>query len=131
MNIQRLSESLYHIWRLRLEGQVTFRHGTNPDYLPASLFEEVQQHTRIVEQELNTVFFSRAQAYRFDTAVNEIKFHMPYVKTINRSGLFIVPIVGNKEDVERRLSMVKSEITNPALKRKYIELMNKEFRNAF
>lgn len=131
MNIQRLSEALYHIWRIRLEGQLTFAHGTNPDYLPASLFEQVKQHERIVEEELNSVFFSRAQAFRFDQAVNEIKFHMPYVKAINRSGLLINPIVGNKEELARRLELVQSQIKNTALKQKYINLMNKEFRNAF
>lgn len=131
MNIQRLSEALYHIWRLRLEGQLTFSHGTNPDYLPASLFEQVKQHERVVEEELNSVFFSRAQAFRFDQAVSEIKFHMPYVKAINRSGLLINPIVGNKEDLTRRLELVQSQINNVALKQKYINLMNKEFRNAF
>lgn len=131
MNIQRLSEALYHIWRIRLEGQLTFAHGTNPDYLPASLFEQVKQHERIVEEELNSVFFSRAQAFRFDQAVNEIKFHMPYVKAINRSGLLINPIVGNKEELARRLELVQSQINNTALKQKYINLMNKEFRNAF
>uniref|UniRef100_A0AAU8GFT0 Uncharacterized protein n=2 Tax=unclassified Rosemountvirus TaxID=2738372 RepID=A0AAU8GFT0_9CAUD len=131
MNIQRLSESLYHIWKLRLEGQLTFAHGNNPDYLPASIFEEVVQHTRIVEDELNSVFFTREVSAKFDKAVAEIKFKMPYVKSINRSGLFVHPIVGNKEEVERRREMINTNIKSLKLKRQYIELLNKEFRNAF
>ena len=131
MNIQRLSESLYHIWKLRLEGQLTFAHGNNPDYLPASIFEEVVKHTRIVEDELNSVFFTREVSAKFDKAVAEIKFKMPYVKSINRSGLFVHPIVGNKEEVERRREMINTNIKSLKLKRQYIELLNKEFRNAF
>lgn len=131
MNIQRLSESLYHIWKLRLEGQLTFAHGNNPDYLPASIFEEVVKHTRIVEDELNSVFFTREVSAKFDKAVAEIKFKMPYVKSINRSGLFVHPIVGNKEEVERRREMINTSIKSLKLKRQYIELLNKEFRNAF
>lgn len=131
MNIQRLSESLYHIWKLRLEGQLTFAHGNNPDYLPASIFEEVVKHTRIVEDELNSVFFTREVSAKFDKAVAEIKFKMPYVKSINRSGLFVYPIVGNKEEVKRRREMINTNIKSLKLKRQYIELLNKEFRNAF
>lgn len=131
MNIQRLSESLYHIWKLRLEGQLIFTHGTNPDYLPSSLFEEVVHHTRIVEQELNSVFFTREVSAKFDKAVAEIKFKMPYVKSINRSGLFVHPLVGTTEERERRRNMIESNIKSLSLKRKYINMMNEEFRNAF
>lgn len=131
MNIQRLSESLYNIWKLRLEGQLTFSHGNNPDYLPASLFEEVVQHTRIVEQELNTVFFTRAVSDRFDKAVAELKFRIPYIKTINRSGLFVLPIVGTPSEIERRRESIKTAISSLSAKKKYIEVLNKELRNAF
>lgn len=131
MNIQRLSESLYHIWRLRLEGQITYAHGTNPDYLPASLFEEVVQQTRIVETELNSVFFSRAVTERFDKALAEIKFRIPYIKTINRSGLFVLPIVGTRSEIERRKELIRTAITSKESKKKYIEILNKELRNAF
>lgn len=131
MNIQRLSESMYHIWRLRLEGQLTFSHGNNPDYLPASLFEQVVAHTRTIENEFNSVFFSRAVSDRFDKATAEIKFNMPYVKTINRSGLFLLPFVGSPSDIERRKETAATISTSPSYKKTIIELLNKEFRNAF
>lgn len=131
MNIQRLSESLYHIWRLRLEGQITFAHGNNPDYLPASLFEEVVKQTRVVEDELNSIFFSRAVTERFDKALAEIKFRIPYIKTINRSGLFVLPIVGTPSEIERRKELIKAAISSTVAKKKYIEILNKELRNAF
>ncbi|XAG95390.1 hypothetical protein SOI901_5 [Erwinia phage SOI901] len=131
MNIQRLSESLYHIWKLRLEGQITFAHGNNPDYLPASLFEQVLQHTRIVEQELNSVFFTRAVSDRFDKAVAELKFRIPYIRSINRSGLFVHPIVGTPSEVERRRELIKNTISSLSAKKQYIEVLNKELRNAF
>lgn len=131
MNIQRLSESLYHIWKLRLEGQITFAHGNNPDYLPASLFEQVLQHTRIVEQELNSVFFTRAVSDRFDKAVAELKFRIPYIRSINRSGLFVHPIVGTPSEIERRRELIKTTISSVSAKKQYIEVLNKELRNAF
>ena len=131
MNIQRLSESLYTIWKLRLEGQITFAHGNNPDYLPASLFEEVVKQTRAVERELDTVVFTSAVSRRFESALAEIRFKMPYIKTINRSGLFILPIVGTPSEVERRKEQIKLAINDLASKKKYIDLLNKELRNAF
>lgn len=131
MNIQRLSESLYHIWRLRIEGQIAFSRGDKADYLPASLFEQVVAQTRIVETELNSVFFSRDISDRFDKAVAEIKFNMPYVKSINRSGLFLHPFVGSPEEIERRKETAATISTSPSYKKTLIELLNKEFRNAF
>lgn len=131
MNIQRLSESLYHVWKLRLEGLITFSHGTNPDYLPASLFEQVVSHTRVIEHELNSVFFNREVTAKFDKALAEIKFRIPYIRTINRSGLFVLPLVGNREELARRKETIMTAINCAATKKKYIDILNKELRNAF
>lgn len=131
MNIQRLSESLYHIWRIRLEGLITYAHGNNPEYLPTSMFEEVLSHTRVVEHEFNSVFFNREVTAKFDKALAEIKFRIPYIKTINRSGLFVLHIVGTPSEINRRKELIRTAIESKEMKKKYIDILNKELRNAF
>ena len=131
MNIQRLSESLYHIWSLRLQG-VSQNTGYNtPDYIPDGLFSRVMYHTRLVEKELTSVHFNAALLRDFKNAVDTLRVRLPYIKTINTSGLFLVPLVGNTEERELRRAQMAKDAVSYELRKKFITLANEEFRNVF
>lgn len=130
MNIQRLSESLYHIWHIRLEAQLlSDRHGT--DFIPDEQFGRLLNHSKRVDIELSKVHFNQAMSDRFEKAVDKIRTKIPYVKNINRSGLFVLPIVGTSTEIERRKLQVSADINSFDMKKKFITLANEEFRNAF
>lgn len=130
MNIQRLSESLYHIWHIRLEAQLlSDNRGT--DFIPDDKFGRLLNHSKRVEVELSKVHFNKALSDRFEKAVQNIRIKIPYIKTINRSGLFVLPIVGTPSEIERRKLQVSADINSFDMKKKFIMLANEEFRNAF
>lgn len=130
MNLQRVAESYYHIWILRLQGQIDYVNTTGrDDYLPASSFEQVCQLTKVIEGEFDKVRFTRAVQNAFTNFETTMRCKFPFIKRISRNSLFIVPFPVGKERydvIERARHIVWSTET----KRKFIETVCKELRDA-
>lgn len=130
MNLQRVAESYYQIWILRLQGQIDFVNNTGrEDYLPADAFEKVCQLSKTIESEFDSVKFTRDIQQAFINFETTMRCKFPFIKRISRTGLFIVPFPVGKEryDVVDRAQHV---IWSTETKRKFIETVCKELRNA-
>ncbi|HBU2310269.1 hypothetical protein VBJ55_22495 [Enterobacter hormaechei] len=130
MNLQRVAESYYHIWILRLQGQIDFVNNTGrEDYLPADAFAKVCQYAKDIEYEFDKVKFTAGVQRAFTAFETTMRCKFPYIKRISRTGLFIVPFPVGKDRydvVERARHIIWSTET----KRKFIETVCKELRDA-
>ncbi|QJQ40004.1 hypothetical protein vBSenM1_04 [Salmonella phage vB_SenM-1] len=130
MNLQRVAEAYYRIWILRLEGQIDYVNTVGrEDYLPASSFQEVCNLAQTLEHEFDKVKFTREVQNNFINFETTMRCKFPFIKRISRTGLFIVPFPVGKDrwDV---LEQARHIIWSTETKRKFIETVCKELRNA-
>ncbi|QIN98539.1 hypothetical protein rivia_36 [Salmonella phage rivia] len=130
MNLQRVAEAYYRIWILRLEGQIDYVNTVGrEDYLPASSFHEVCNLAQTLEHEFDKVKFTREAQNNFIKFETTMRCKFPFIKRISRTGLFIVPFPVGKDRWDI-LEKVRHIIWSTETKRKFIETVCKELRNA-
>ncbi|QNR52404.1 hypothetical protein [Escherichia phage vB_EcoM_swi3] len=130
MNLQRVAEAYYRIWILRLEGQIDYVNTVGrEDYLPTSSFQEVCNLAQTLEHEFDKVKFTREVQTNFIKFETTMRCKFPFIKRISRTGLFIVPFPVGKERWDT-LEQARHVIWSTEIKRKFIETVCKELRNA-